>query len=132
MKYAILVPLLLVTTMAQTPPPPFVGRTQTVTWEAPTTNTDASPLTDLDGFTIAMCAAGKDMNVPGTIALGRVRIEDETATSAVTVFSMVDGLQYEFWISAFDKAGNESQWTGPITRIHDGRIPSHVPVFDVK
>jgi hypothetical protein len=77
----------------------------TLSWQAPTTRTDGSPLTNLDGYRIRYgTAIGSYPN--------SIDISNEGLTAAVV--SDLPPATYYFLISAYDKAGMESAYAGPV------------------
>lgn len=88
-----------VTTPTATQPPPQANGTATIEWEAPTANTDGSPLTNLAGFHIAY----------GTAADALVSTVD-VPNAALRVF-VVDKLASGTWyfaVRAYASTGAES------------------------
>jgi hypothetical protein len=76
----------------------------TLYWQPPTTRTDGSPLTNLDGYTIRYGTVIG--NYPNLIELA-----NEGLTSAVV--SNLPPATYYFVISAYDRNGAESAYAGP-------------------
>jgi hypothetical protein len=76
------------------------GGTLVVSWQAPTQNTDGSPLTDLSGYTIRY---GTE---PG-VYTQTMPVDDPTATHAV-IHGLKPGTRYFVTIAANNKAGAES------------------------
>lgn len=74
--------------------------TLTVSWRAPTRNTDGSPLTDLTGYTIYYGTR------PGTYT-AQVSIADPSATRAV-VHGLQPRVYYYFAVTANNAAGGHS------------------------
>jgi hypothetical protein len=92
------VPLQAASNTPQTPQPAGTG-TATLSWVAPTQNTDDSPLTDLAGFRIYIGSSAAELT-PGQL------LSDPSATRFV-----VDGLAPGTWyfaVSAVNRAGIES------------------------
>ncbi len=85
---------------------PAMAATATLTWTAPTTNTDGTPLTDLAGYKVYVSAT-----VDGTYALiGTVAAATTTYTDTVTVPNNTITRRY-YVVTAFDGAGNESAYS---------------------
>lgn len=79
----------------------------TLYWQAPTTRTDGSPLTNLDGFRIRYgTAIGSYQNL--------IEIGNEGLTSAVV--SNLPPATYYFVISAYDRTGSESANSRPVSK----------------
>jgi hypothetical protein len=73
------------------------GYSVTLSWEAPTTNADGSPLSDLGGFRIYR-----------RTAQGTYKFAAETGTQTnFTLRSLPEGAHF-FKVSAYDFSGNES------------------------
>lgn len=85
----------------------------TLNWQAPTQNTDGTPLTDLAGYRVYFGYATRDYVVSADV-------NDPNATTAtVTVpLGLVPGDNYIFIaMTAIDSQGNESAYSNEITRI---------------
>ena len=79
----------------------------TLQWQSPTTRTDGSSLTNLDGFRIRYgTAIGSYPNL--------IDITNEGLTSAVV--SNLPPATYYFVISAYDRNGAESAYAGPTSK----------------
>lgn len=75
------------------------------TWEAPTTNTDGSPLTDLSGYNL--CYGTVPGAYPTCINVGNV-------TSYLWDLGSVEDTTLYFNVNAFDISGNSSDYNGEI------------------
>ena len=74
------------------------GAPVTLSWDAPTTNEDGSPLTDLDGYTLYWSAVSGDYSAPiGNLDVGNV----------LTVTVDAPDNSY-FVVRAYDQTGNQS------------------------
>ena len=83
----------------------FAG-TITLAWDAPTTNIDGTPLTDLAGYKIYYGpTSGSYTN---TLDVGNV------TTSVVN--NLTDGLTYYFTVSAYNSAGVESSFSNEVSK----------------
>lgn len=80
------------------PPPPVVGSAK-LSWTAPTTNADGTPLTDLAGYRIYYGTAPGVYGPPVAIS--------SAATLTATITPLAAG-QWYFIVRAFDTSGNES------------------------
>ncbi len=79
----------------------------TLSWQAPSTRTDGTPLTNLDGYRIHYgTAVGSYPNL--------IDIANESLTSAV--ISNLPPATYYFVISAYDTTGAESAYAGPASK----------------
>ena len=83
----------------------FAGET-TLSWDAPSTNTEGTPLTDLAGYFIYYGTATGDYSQ--IVDIGNV------TTNQVT--NLIDGITYYFAISAYDTYMNESDYSNEISR----------------
>ncbi len=82
------------------------GNTATLTWDAPTTNADGTPLTDLAGYKVYYGTTSG--NYTDVIDVGNV-----------TTYK-VEGLQpgtYYFAVTAYDTSGNESNYSNEVSKI---------------
>jgi hypothetical protein len=86
-------------------PAAFSG-TATLSWDAPTTNADGTPLTDLAGY---MVYYG---NSPGNY-FQNMNVDNVTT---YTVNNLTDGLTYYFAVTAYDTLGNESRYSNEISK----------------
>ena len=80
-------------------PPPPVSGSASLSWVAPTTNTDGTPLTDLAGFTINYGASPSAMTQT-------VEVPNSTATDYV-VEGLASGTWY-FTVTAYTTGGTQS------------------------
>jgi hypothetical protein len=81
------------------------GNSATLTWDAPTTHVDGTPLTDLAGYKLYYGTSSGNYNV--AIDAGKV-----------TTFK-VDGLSpitYYFAVTAYDSSGNESNYSNEVSK----------------
>jgi outer membrane lipoprotein-sorting protein len=73
----------------------------TLSWDAPTTNADGTPLTDLAGYRIYYGTSSG--NYSQNINVGNV--------TTYTVDNLTEGATYYFTATAYDAAGNESEYS---------------------
>lgn len=73
----------------------------TLTWSAPTTNADGSPLTDLKGYKIHYGTSAGSYSA--TISVGN--------TTNYTVTNLQNGVRYYFAVTAYDINGKESGYS---------------------
>lgn len=100
--------------------------TNSLTFTAPSTNTDLSPLTDLAGFKLYFS------NTSGTEGTGTVKdvaMDGATGpgtagTIALNSLGLVDGKIYFFKLSAYDTLGGESNLSNEVTCAYDITIPN--------
>lgn len=94
---------------ATTPPPPPVTQAPkaTLSWDAPTTKRDGTPLTDLAGFTLYHGLSADELNT--TIVI------DNPDARSYTVEDLDGGLHY-FTLTAFDQQGRESAKPTPVSK----------------
>ncbi len=90
-----------ISSIPDNPPPPSQTSSVTLTWDAPTTNSDGSPLTDLDRYKIYYGLGSGNYTLTATI--------DKQYTNA-TISSLTAGT-WCFGITAFDTSGNESSYS---------------------
>lgn len=123
MKY--ILPLIALLFLGQAGPNPQpVPPTAVLAWDAPTTNADGTPLTDLAGFVVAISAAAEDLNTGG-VQLARVKVEDPVLLEQALT-PLVEGLQpntYQLWVLAYDESGNKSEWSQPLLLYLDRNVP---------
>jgi hypothetical protein len=79
---------------------PAGGGTLTVSWQAPTTNTDGTPLKDLTGYTIHYGTRSGSYST-------KMSIDDPSATQAV-IRGLKPGADYFFVVSADSATGRHS------------------------
>ena len=82
------------------------GAQATLTWNAPATNTDGTPLTDLSGYKIYYGTASG--NYSQTIDVGGI--------TSSTVSNLTDGTTYYFAMTAYDTSGNESAYSNEVSK----------------
>jgi len=78
----------------------------TLTWDAPTTNTDGTPISDLAGYKVYYGV------VPGSYY---APIDAGSATSSV-IQNLVPGTTYYFTVTAYDGSGNESAYATEVSK----------------
>jgi len=86
--------------------PAALSGTATLAWDAPTTNADGTPLTDLAGY---MVYYG---NSPGNYSQN-MNVDNVTT---YTVNNLTDGLTYYFAVTAYDTSGNESGYSNELSK----------------
>lgn len=87
-----------------------VAQAQTLTWNAPTTNSDGTPLTDLSGFIV--------LSGPNAGAINTQRLTVGSSTTQVSISSLNLGTGTHFLtVRAVDTSGNSSAnaLPGPVT-----------------
>lgn len=86
---------------ATTPTPPQTEGTATLSWAAPTQNTDGSSVTDLSGYVIAYGTSASALTQTVTVS--------NAATTSYTIQNLVAGTWY-FAISAVESGGVSSSY----------------------
>lgn len=86
---------------------PFKNKT-TLTWDAPTTNVDGSPLTDLGGYKVYASKTSGVYTDTDSKDVGNV-----TSINIPTTFGQLKGT-YCFVATAYDVAGNESDFSNEL------------------
>ena len=76
-------------------------------WDAPTTNTDDTPLTDLAGFNIYQGTATGVYGSPVNVGYTLCHI----------VTGLTAGITYYFAATAFDVSGNESAYSNEVSKL---------------
>ena len=76
----------------------------TLAWNAPTTNTDGTPLTDLAGYHVSYWQGSAE---PQSLNVGNL--------TTYTVAGLVEGATYSFAVSAYNTAARESDNSQPLT-----------------
>ena len=94
----------------------------TLTWNAPTTNSDGTPLTDLAGYKVYYGTASG--NYAQTVDVGNV------TTSVVS--NLTDGATYYFAVTSYDASGGESGYSNEVSKatqpgLQYSRLPAHRP-----
>lgn len=90
----------------------------TLSWEAPTTNSDGSPLTDLGGYKLY---CGQSSGTYGTVKdVGNI------LAYPISNDLPIDGTYY-CSATAYDTSGNESPYSNEVTFPLDRRVPG-VPI----
>lgn len=95
-------------------PTPIVG-SATLTWLAPSTNSDGSPITDLAGYVVYMSNQGGSYTMNDIVA----RVPATVPTGGTQEFYQIDNLAqgtYYFAITAYNNAGAESSWSTQVSK----------------
>lgn len=79
-----------------------------LTWEAPTTNIDNTPLTDLKGYKIYYGLDTEDYKKEIDIEAGTCRDLEDKTECTFTIENLDPG-NYSFYVTAHDTSGNESE-----------------------
>jgi hypothetical protein len=82
------------------------GGTATLSWDAPVTNADGTPLTDLAGYNVYYG--------PSPAVYGQV--ENVGNVMTYTINNLQDGLTYYFAVTAYDMSGNESGYSNEVSK----------------
>ncbi len=78
----------------------------TLSWEAPATNEDGTPLNDLAGYKIYYGTSSR--NYSFYINVGNV--------NSYTVYNLTEGVTYYFAVTAYDVSGNESKFSNEVSK----------------
>ena len=89
-------------------PAAFSG-TATLSWDAPTTNADGTPLTDLAGYKVYFG------NFSGNYSQN-MNVDNVDNVTTYTVNNLTDGLTYYFAVTAYDTSGNESGYSNELSK----------------
>jgi hypothetical protein len=120
----LVLPLLLLGADGPVAPTP-ANPTAILQWDAPTTNADGTPCTDLAGYVIALSDATMDLATSGP-PLCEVR-QSQPQVTTQSLAPLVSGRAagvYRLWVRAFDAAGNESVWSDPFLVEIDPTAPA--------
>lgn len=82
------------------------GKTVSLAWDAPTQNTDGSPLTDLAGYRVFYGTSSG--NYSKSVYVG------DTITCVISNLS--SGTTYYFVVTAYDTSGNESDYSNEVAK----------------
>src|SRR5712691_4478797 len=85
--------------------------TATLNWNAPTTNADGTPLTDLAGYKVYY----------GSVSVAYTQVMDVGLTSSPSapsdvINNLADGNTYYFAVTAYNGSGNESGYSGEVSK----------------
>ena len=83
------------------------GDTVTLTWSAPTTNVDGTPLTDLAGYKIYYGTSSGNYSTT-------MDYPDPTLTT--TTFAIPKGIMHYFVATAYDSSGDESDFSNEVQK----------------
>ncbi len=79
----------------------------TLSWDAPTTNVDGSPLTDLAGYKIYY----------GTSSSNYSKVVDAGNVLTYVITDLNEGQTYYFAVTAYDTSDNESDYSNEVSKI---------------
>jgi hypothetical protein len=91
-----------------------LGASAILTWDAPTTNVDGTPLTDLAGYKVYHGTAPRAYGSP----------IDAKLVTTYTFIGLGEGTHY-FAVTAYDLAGNESPFSNEVSKAI--QIPPSAP-----
>lgn len=101
MKKILIALILLLLTVS----PVYAGEA-TLSWDAPTTNVDGTPLTDLGGYKVYCGTASRVYGAP--VDVGKVL--------TYKVINLSEGTKY-FAVTAYDISGNESEYSNEVSKM---------------
>lgn len=93
------------------PQAPPVGTAVTLSWDAPTTTVDGSPLTDLAGYRIYYSTESGKYNSTDCVSVGK-----DVTTYTLENIHLAPGTYY-FTVTAYDTGGNESDYAKQVSKI---------------
>lgn len=79
----------------------------TLSWTAPTTNVDGTPLTDLAGYKVYY----------GTSSRGYTTVLNVNNVTTYILTSLTDGTTYFFAATAYDTTNNESAYSNEVSKL---------------
>lgn len=85
-----------------------------LTWTAPTTNSDSSPLTDLGGYKIYYGTTARTGSEPGSDQGGYSNVVDASNVSTYTINGIADTGTTYFSVVAYDTSDNKSVFSGEV------------------
>ncbi len=85
----------------------------TLAWDAPTTNADGTPLTDLAGFKAYY----------GTVTGVYPNVIDVGNVTTFIIGGLIEGTTYFFVMTAYDTSGNESIYSSEVSSIKIDTTP---------
>ena len=88
-----------------------------LSWQAPTSNTDGSTVTDINGYRIYV----------GTAPNAYTRSDETVTEPAATVGSLNEGQTYYFAVTAFDSTGTESEFSNEVSHTIPAATPAPAP-----
>ena len=104
-KFFLFIYLLSMLVICLTASSAFPG-TATLSWDAPTTNADGTPLTDLAGYKVYY----------GTASHTYSQNIDVNNVTTYTVNNLTDGTTYFFTVTAYDTGSNESAYSNEVSK----------------
>ena len=87
-----------------------------LSWNAPSTNTDGTPASDLAGYKLYIGSASR--NYQQTIDVGRL--------TNYSVANLADGATYYFAVTAYNSAGQESPYSAEAVKAFPAQTTSHI------
>lgn len=96
-------------------PPQEGSNSATLSWEAPTTNLDGTPLIDLAGFKVYSGKEAGSYTEEIDVGISSCQeMENKTACS-LTIENLEPGKHF-FTVTAYDTSGNESQYADEVSK----------------
>lgn len=122
MKKMIVVMVMLILSMSRS----VFGGEAILTWDYPTTNADGSALTDLAGFKSYYGTASGNYSAVIDTGFATCTTASPCSTSTYTVTNLSNSTYY-FAVTAYDTAGNESDFSNEVSKIISGTPPTGIP-----
>lgn len=94
-----------------------------LTWDAPTTNEDGTPLTDLAGYKIYWGGVSRGINTAPPTGYPATNVRDVGNVVTYTMTGFTDG-DWWFSVTAYDTSGNESRYSNEVKKSIDTRKPN--------
>ena len=93
----------------------FASGQVTLTWTAPTTNADGTPLTDLAGYKVYYGTESGNYSNMVDIGMSDCREVDGSTECSYVIVDLVDNVYY-FAVTAYDTSGNESNYSNEVKK----------------
>ena len=102
-----------------------------IAWDAPTTNEDGTPLTDLSHYTVAISEETVDLNVEGDpLQTANVNCDQSTCNMRLNNIENLEDGKIRIWCRAVDTSGNVSVWSNYV-EIRLDSINPNAPVITI-
>jgi PKD repeat protein len=97
----------------------WAGQAQ-LSWQAPTTNEDGTPATDLTSFRIHYGTLSRGTIIDPRLFNYQQRTTIAASQTTHTVMGLTDGIRYFFSVTALDSSGNESKYSPEVNIVISG------------